>query len=66
MLRKFFVDCVAVFALCLVVWGVAPAWAVCLCEESIRTCVTIEEKDDDGKVIAKKCESYHICGSRYI
>jgi len=63
MIRSFFVDCMIVFAMCLVVWGVAPVFAGCvICEETVEgiTCPKdpVKTKDD-----VYACENQgEVCG----
>jgi len=62
MIRRFFVDCVIVAALCAVVWGSAPVLATpCPCGEIWVVCHTDTFIDANGTEV-KKCRRYDDCG----
>jgi len=65
MIRSFFVDCMIVLAVCMVVWGSAPAWAACICIETVSGICTeqAELKVKDGHE-GFGCETYPVCGTR--
>ena len=64
MIRKVFNDFIIAIALCLVIWGVAPAWAGCIiCTQSVLACPRVPIDTGLGELA---CEHQgENCGTRW-